>query len=576
MLKYLRRRARMTQGELSIAVGYSISQISRLEQNERFPDQATVLAAFVPALGLENEPELVARLLELAKSPLREAATSEPPLARSAGRERYSEPKSLDGTQHLHNLPHRLTSFVGRAAEIVTLHRLIASTRLITLTGAGGMGKTSLALEIGRLARFPDGVWLVELAPIQDGGLVPTTIAAVFALPEVPDRTPLEVLTTYLQHKQLLLLLDNCEHVIATCAEAVERLLRACPQLHILATSREALGVEGEMEWVVTALRTPELPTADYKSIQPYDIQDYDAVHLFLDRAQSAVPDFVLTEHNAPAVAQICSQLDGMPLALELAAARLKGLTAAEVAARLQDRFVLLSGGRRTALLRHQTLRAAIDWSYDLLTELEKNLLQKLAVFDGGWTLDAAEAIVEVGPMRRQTFTLLLQLVNKSLVVAEERAGATRYRMLETIRQYAGEKLHDTGEEIATRQRHFAYFLAFAETAAPHLHGAQQLVWAERLEVEHDNLRAALAWARDHGAGGGWSTDGADAELRLAGAMYWFWLLRDYQSEGRRWLEGALARTEGSVRTAARATALFACGHLAANQNDFAAARAAA
>jgi predicted ATPase len=215
-------------------------------------------------------------------------------------------------------------------------------------------------------------VWLVELAPIQDSALVATTIAAIFGLPEVPDRTPLEVLTNYLQRKQLLLLLDNCEHVIATCAEAVERLLRACPELQILATSREALGVAGEIEWAVTALRTPELPTADYNPIQAHAIQSYEAVHLFLHRAQTAKSDFVLSEQNAPAIAQICSQLDGMPLALELAAARLKGLTVAEVAARLQDRFALLSGGRRTAMLRHQTLRAAIDWSYDLLTESEK------------------------------------------------------------------------------------------------------------------------------------------------------------------------------------------------------------
>lgn len=548
LLKFLRRRARMTQTELSIAVGYSISQISRLEQNERFPDEASLLAVFVPALGLEKEPETIARLLALAKIARGEAKGAAASGRAPLGELPHAEPAPADSPL-LTNLPPRLTSFIGRADEIVALRQCLAVSRLVTLTGAGGVGKTSLALETARLAPLPDGVWLVELAALQEATFVPQLLMDTFKLPEVPGRLPLDALTTYLQHKQLRLLLDNCEHLIATCAELVTRLLRSCPHLSILATSREALNVDGEVEWLVPPLRTPEWPTDASAKLAANTIVDYAAVNLFLARARAMKPDFALTDQNAPAIVQICVQLDGMPLAIELAAARLKGLTVEQIAARLHDRFTLLTSGRRTALLRQQTLRAAIDWSYDLLTEPEKTLLRQLAVFTGGWTLEAAEAVARDRQTNHQTLTLLLQLVNKSLVVADERGGEIRYHLLETIRQYAAEKLWEAGEERGAHERHFAYFLALAEQSHdPTLIGRRLSSWFNHMVLEHGNLRSAVVWGRER-------ADDGEGQLRLAGALGLFWISRAGYDEGIEWLEEALAQGS-SASAVSRAIAL--------------------
>ncbi|MCE7982435.1 MAG: hypothetical protein DYG89_14675 [Caldilinea sp. CFX5] len=546
-LKFLRRRARMTQRELSIAVGYSISQISRLEQNERLPDEMTILAVFVPALGLEKEPALVAHLLALAKSAhaipedaLPSATTPLPPRL-------VEQPFAAVATHN--NLPCQLTSFVGRTSELSALVQQVATARLVTLTGVGGVGKTRLALTAAQAildatpahtenSRFPDGVWFVELAALHEAMLVVPAILATFQLPPPAGRTPTEALLLYLKQKQMLLLLDNCEHLIATCADLVDRILRSCPHVTILATSREALNVDGEVEWPVKPLATPALSHTPTQ-MTAVRIGAFEAVQLLQERVRTIRPDWQLTDQNAAVIAQICTQLDGIPLALELAAACLKGLTVEDLAARLDDRLDLLTHGRRTALLRHQTLRAVIDWSYDLLSEAERRLLRRLGVFADGWTLAAAEALAEDEAARRQTLPLLLQLVNKSLVVVDETGIDTRYHRLETVRQYASMKLQEAGASDATRQAHCAYFLTLAEQSTGMvLIGPSLSTWLNQIVVEYGNLRMAFAWACQQ-------PDGGVSALRLAGALGSFWVVRGEFSEGSHWLEKALAYDQG-------------------------------
>ena len=569
-LKFLRRRAQMTQRELSIAVSYSISQISRLEQNERLPDEMTILAVFVPALGLEKEPALVARLVALAKQAHAPAAVAEPtpPAVPSPI---SSVKQAPPAAAPRHNLPAQLTRFVGRTTERTAIYQALDTARLITLTGIGGVGKTRLALAVAQAIfdvglgildsplaissdnptsniqhpTFTDGVWFVELAALQEAALVPSTILATFQLPARPDSTPTEALLHYVKHKQMLLLLDNCEHLITTCADLVNRILRTCPGVTILTTSREALNVDGEVEWPVKPLTTPVLPPTTTQQPTAAQIGSFEAVQLFLARAQVIRANWQLTDQHAPAVAQICTHLDGLPLAIELAAARLKGLTVEEIAAHLDDRFTLLTSGRRTALLRHQTLRATIDWSYELLREPEQRLLRQLAVFAGGWTATAAAALGGDS----QTLPLLLQLVNKSLVVMDETGAEARYRLLETIRQYAAEKLAEAGEAEQTRQTHFAYFLALAEQSWDvTLIGPRLSTWLNRIALEYDNLRVAFAWACQQ-------ADGGEGALRLAGTLGMFWGIRGEFREGIHWFEAALARDQGGF-PAARALVL--------------------
>jgi predicted ATPase/class 3 adenylate cyclase/uncharacterized protein HemY len=456
------------------------------------------------------------------------------------------------------NLPAQLTSFVGREKEGADIKQLLANHRLITLTGPGGTGKTRLALHVAAevLEAFPDGVWLVELAPLADPALVPRSVAGVLGLREEAGRPVLATLTDYLSARNLLLILDNCEHVVEACAQLGDALLPACPSLRILASSREALGIAGEAPFRVPSLRTPDprrLPSTK-------TLTQYDAVRLFVERGAAALPGFTVTDANAPALAQVCVRLDGIPLALELAAARVSVLRVEQIATRLDDRFRLLTGGSRTAVPRQQTLRALIDWSYDLLAEPERVLLRRVAVFAGGWTLEAAEAVcggqgsgvrdqgssqtpptpdprpltpVLDGLDHYDVLDVLTQLVNKSLVVAEREQGhETRYRLLETIRQYALERLATSGETDAILQQHLAYFVQLAERAEPHLRTFDMVMWLDRLEVELDNLRTALEWAQE--------TDG-EAALRLAAALWWFWHIRGNRKEGCVWLERALS-----------------------------------
>ncbi|MEK7327551.1 MAG: protein kinase, partial [Chloroflexota bacterium] len=366
------------------------------------------------------------------------------------------------------NLPTQLSKFIGREKEITQLKKRLAENRLITLTGSGGVGKTRLSIQLASelLSEFPHGAWLVDLAPLTDPALVPQTAAAVLDVKPQGNQPVLTALTDYLRAKKLLLVLDNCEHLIEACAQLAEALLRACPDLRLLTTSREAFGVEGEVIVRVPSLSLPSLQNATLAAIA-----EAEAVQLFVERASAALPGFALNEANAPIIAQVCRRLDGVALAIELAASRVKLLKVEQIAARLDDAFRFLTGGSRTALPRQQTLRATIDWSYNLLSELERRLLCRLSVFAGGWTLEAAEAVCAgEGLESYEILDLLIQLVNKSLVAVEREQGEeARYRLLETIREYALERLAASGEAETVRREHAEFFLALAQEADPHL-----------------------------------------------------------------------------------------------------------
>ena len=413
------------------------------------------------------------------------------------------------------NLPQQLTSFIGRERELKEACEKLASAKLLTLIGPGGTGKTRLSIQIGadQLANFKNGAWLVELAPISDPAYIIPAIASVFEIRGVQNIPLIQFVLDYLRAKEILLILDNCEHLVEASAKVADQLLHECPQLKIVASSREALGVDGE-----TVYRVPSL-------------KDDEATRLFVERATKAEPRFRLTDENASFVAQICSRLDGIPLAIELAAARVKLLTPEQIAARLDDRFKLLTGGVRTALPRQQTLRALIDWSYQLLNETEQRALRGLSVFSGGWTLEAAESVVGAD----EALDGLSGLVNKSLVIVEEQEGKSRYRFLETIRQYAMEKLVESGEAIATRDRHLDFMLGVMEYSPTRMFGTEDIELLNQIESEHDNLRIALEWATENHPA---------TALKLAYSAGGFWTIRDYNAEAQFWCSTILGKTE--------------------------------
>jgi predicted ATPase/DNA-binding CsgD family transcriptional regulator len=446
------------------------------------------------------------------------------------------------------NLPVQLTSFIGRERDMTDVQSLLSTARLVTLTGVGGCGKTRLAIQLANTVSgaFEDGIWWVDLAPLRDPDLLPQLVVHTFGLRPVADQPMMESLISFVRLKQMLLVLDNCEHLKDACAQLARHLLTEAPDLRILATSREALANVGETLYPVSGLTWPafsgEAMLDRQNRLDLQALTGYDAVKLFAERARSISPSFTLTFENAPAIVEVCRRLDGLPLALELACARLNVLTVQEIAARLDDRFMLLTSTQRSGLQpRHQTLRAAIDWSYALLTAEEQTLLRRLAVFAAGCSLDTAEAVCageEIGGGR--ILDLLSSLVDKSLVLAETTGRAqARYRLLETIREYALEKLAEAGEARRLRQRHLDLFLAKAEEAMPKQFGAYQKLWMNWLEGEHDNLRAALAWALE--------SKRIEAGLRLASALTYFWEVLGYVQEGLGWMERLLAAADESV-----------------------------
>lgn len=465
-----------------------------------------------------------------------------------------------------HNLPAALTSFVGRQCELAEICRLLATNRLLTLTGIGGKGKTRLALEAGRalLDAYADDVWLVELAAVNDATLVVQTVAKALGLHEEHARPLIETLTDTLHSRRMLLLLDNCEHLLDACAALATTLLKACPHLRILATSREQLHVPGEVVWRIPSLSLPDLQTAD--TLEALDTAD--AVDLFVERARCYQPGFRLTPQNRPVVIDICRRLDGLPLAIELAAARVRVLSVEQLAARLDTTPHLLEDSNRLIELRHQTLRATLEWSAALLCDAERMLLHRLSVFAGGWTLEAAETIcADDAISTMQVLDVLTQLIDKSLVLTDmSRDGLVRYRLLESVRAYGCEQLEAGDDARHVRLRHARFYVALAEMAEPALRGADQAAWLDRLEIDHDNLRAALQWSIENGE--------AALSLRLSSALLVFWHTRGYLSEGQHWLNRALA----AGHTAApqlRAKALWSIGRLSMFQGDYPQATAA-
>jgi predicted ATPase/class 3 adenylate cyclase len=461
-----------------------------------------------------------------------------------------------------HNLPTQMTTFIGREKEMTEIKEAIQDHRLVTLTGAGGTGKTRLALQVAAdlLDQFPDGVWFVELAQIADPELIPQTILTATEVQIQPGRSALDSLIDFLREKTSLVVLDNCEHLIEACTKFADTILHSALNLKILASSREALGVRGEQAWHVPSLSTPDL-----KHLPPAEqLSQYEAVRLFIDRAILVQPHFEITNENAPALAQICYRLDGIPLALELAAARVRVLKVEQIAERLNDRFRLLTGGSRTALPRQQTLRATIDWSYNLLSESERLLITRLAVFMGGCTLEIVEQVCSDARINAEDILdVISHLVDKSLISVDEHTRHTRYRMLETVRQYAQEKLFESGEGENAHNRHLQAFSELTEIAEPELTGPRQIEWLDRLEVELGNLRAALEWTIESDIAAG---------LRLGAALWRFWLVRGYLAEGREWLENLLSAPSNTqpAYLSARAKALYVASYLTLAQGEFA------
>jgi predicted ATPase len=462
-----------------------------------------------------------------------------------------------------HNLPYQLTSFIGREQEIAQLQGLVASNRLVTLTGSGGAGKTRLAIEVAvrLIDGFGDGVRLVELAALSDAQLVSQAVAAALGLKEQPGTSVSEIVSGWLASKRVLLVLDNAEHVIEGCVRLLDEVLRRGPDVSVLVTSRERLGMTGELTYRVPSLTVP----GTSETLTPQAALRYEAVRLFVERAKLARSPFELTAESAPSVASICSRLDGMPLAIELAAPRLRSLSVDELSHHLDHRFALLTDGSRAALPRHRTLRSLLDWSYDLLAGPEQAMLRRVSVFAGGWTLASAEHVCAGdGIDASDVIALLTSLIDKSLVVTHEQAGATRYRMLETVRQYALDRLHESGEEAQWRGCHLACFAALAKEFDEAKEGPKQQSWLARIAIEHDNLRAALASSAESSPMEG---------LRLATALNVFWRIRGHLAEGREWLARLLDAAPIGGLKRDRARGLYAAALLAVPQGDYAAGK---
>jgi predicted ATPase/class 3 adenylate cyclase/DNA-binding CsgD family transcriptional regulator len=550
----LRLRIGVHTGEVQLRdegnyVGPAINRAGRLRDAAH--GGQTVCSQATYELVRDRLPE-GSRVVDLGSHRLRDLGRPEHvfQLVAPGATEHFPPLRTIDRARH--NLPVQLSTFVGREPELAVLAKLGRETRMLTLTGAGGCGKTRLAIEYAarRLDDATGGTWFADLSLVTDPKAVTSAVANALGVRDQPGRRLVDVVAEQLDDGAALLVLDNCEHVLAGAADLVEHLLGACASLHVLATSREPLGVPGETAW-----RVPSLSVPSKRAVRVDALAQFEAVELFVDRARRARPNFQVTNETAPAVAAICQRLDGIPLAIELAAARVRVLTAQEILDGLDDRFHLLTGGARTVVARQQTLRASVDWSFQLLRDEERIALARLAVCAGGFTLDAAETVAGAAPLDRLGVLDLLQgLVDKSLLTVDEVAGASRYRMLETIRQYALEQLDASGEATDTRVRHAAFFVALAERAEPHLEGADQEQWADTLEREWRNVRAAFDSAEAIGD--------AATLLRLVGALFWFFVIRGHLGDGWRVCHRALQVREGAD-DALVARALVAAGHIA-------------
>jgi predicted ATPase/class 3 adenylate cyclase/DNA-binding CsgD family transcriptional regulator len=529
----LRLRIGVHTGEIQLRdegnyVGPTINRTARLRDLAH--GGQTVLSGVTEALVVDRLPD-DAWLSDLGTHPLRDLPRPER-VVQLCHRDLVNEfpPLRTLNAFAATNLPVQLTSFVGRDAELIQLQELLAQNRVVTLTGAGGVGKTRLAIQVAAAmaGEFSDGVWYVDLAPITDPELVPITTARALGLPDQPGRSTMQTLARFVAERQMLVVLDNCEHLLDASAALVNALLAAGGGLTLLTTSREPIGVAGEVSW-----RVPSLARAD------------EALELFTDRARRARPGFTLSDDNAVAVGEICRRLDGVPLAIELAAARVRALSLAEILDSLHDRFRLLTGGARTAVRRQQTLRASVDWSHALLTEPERVLLRRLAVFMGGFDIDAAQTVAGCGDVARyQVLDQLTLLVDKSLVVADNTGGRTRYRLLETVRQYALEKLGESGEADAVRSRHRDHYTALAAVLdAPARTDCEERL--EQAEIEIDNLRAAFGWSREN--------SDIELALALASSLQPLWQARGRVREGRTWFDAAMADLDTQPTGAAAA-----------------------
>ena len=505
-----------------------------------------------------------AALRDLGSARLRDLAQPERihQLLHPALRRDFPALRSLETTPN--NLPQQVTSFVGREREVAHLKTLLRQNRLLTLVGTGGLGKTRLSLQVAAdiADRYPDGTWFIELAPVSDPELVPQVVASTLGVKEEAGRPLVDALAKHLGDRQMLLVLDNCEHLIDACAALVAQLLRTSAQLTILASSRERLRVAGETVFPVPILPVPD-PT---HSTAPAELQQFESVRLFVERATAAHPSFAVTPHNARAVATLCHRLDGIPLALELAAARIRAISVENIAARLDDRFRLLSRGDPTALPRQRTLRALIDWSYELLEEDERAFFRRISVFAGGFMLDAALQVgagTEFDPL--DVLDLVTRLVEKSLVAAD--AEGARYRLLETVRQYATERLNETSEGDVVRNRHLVHYAALADEARVALTGPEQAQWLVRIDQERENVLAAHAWAAMPGAIAG-------NDLRLVNGVKQYWISRGLIAPGYRIVAEALAQPSAMTHDVPRARTLVTAGQLCCLMHRYAEARA--
>src|SRR6185437_255601 len=473
-------------------------------------------------------------------------------------RKEFPALRELEATPN--NLPQQLTSFIGREREREEIEDMLEGARLLTLLGMGGLGKTRLALQVGTtvMDAYPDGVWFVDLQTIRDEALVASETARVLGVREEPGRPLIQTLTAHLKTRKLMLIVDNCEQVIDTCAQLASAILKAAPEVRMLATSRIALRVPGEQTYVVQPLPVPT------KNQSLAALAKSTAVQLFVERAKLHKPAFALTEKEAPAVADLVYRLEGIPLALELAAARVRSLAVADINRRLNDRYKLLTGGDRTLQARQQTLRALVDWSYDLLEENEQVLLARLSVFAGGFGLEAAETICGAEPLdAMDVLDLITSLVEKSLLRVEEGDDGARYRMLETIREYSNEKLALRDELTAIRIAHCEHFLQLAQASRRGMEGSEQAEWIRRIELAHDDLRSAIALTL---------SGGADPILavKFVVALMGFWILRGYVTEGRNYVRASLALPAVQASDLAHAHALYIGATLADAQSNYA------